>query len=818
MVIIIYCGSARSILRDSETKQDESGVDVENIGLNTREASLMMKNNLNKYTATGLGFLSLLIGFITLSQRITLCNARHDEHNKKTIYEKLESYYGYYAAATSTFGGPGDDDVYFATTTDEWVRPSSTFEEPCYDDRFQATPTISSKTPKPPERITDLANWDRWDDVRKAIENGADINEKEKDIEGGKTLLHIAIISNPDIVGYLLSRGANVNAKEKFYGDTPLHAAVKIQNAKEIGLLLDAGANVRENNYALKAPLDYALDIAADSEAKDRRKIVDLIFSRGADVNGKDGNGLTPLQYVSLNSLSDNATKDLMKYLISKGAKPDLFSASAIGDRQEVEKLLREKHDAREKIAGGWTALHVASTEEIAKLLIDHGADVNAATTDTWPFGDKGITPLHMQIINGWKNIVALLIERGADLNARTGRGYTPLVIAVSRDNQSKSESNKIMVRSEIAELLLSKGADVNIKDDDGRTLLHRIVHSSDISLAKELVLKYGADVNAKDNSGDTPLYKAAYNLDNIELAQFLIDNGADVKTRNIEGKTLLNIIAPYSDDWNISLAKELVLKYGEDVNGKDNGGDTPLQKAAGNNNNIELVQFLIDNGADVKTRNNDGETLLNTFALDRSAAAGDISMAKTLVMNYGADVNTKDNGGDTPLHKAVRNDKTELAQFLIESGADVNAKTKSGDTPLHLAANPAIAHPFIYDSGDPALARLLMDAGANVNAKDITGITPLHLAASAGAAQITAALIQSGADVNAADDSGATPLHQAAYRGCGDVVRLLLTHCADPRARDLKGRTPYDTALSQGHAEIAETLRTFSPGNCPAH
>ena len=95
-----------------------------------------------------------------------------------------------------------------------------------------------------------------------------------------------------------------------------------------------------------------------------------------------------------------------------------------------------------------------------------------------------------------------------------------------------------------------------------------------------------------------------------------------------------------------------------------------------------------------------------------------------TLLLERGADINARNNNGWTPLHHAVRHNTSAMVTLLLERGADINARDALGTTVLH----------HIARQSDPATvapaAAFLLDAGADINAQDEQGKTPLHTAA----------------------------------------------------------------------------------------
>ena len=237
------------------------------------------------------------------------------------------------------------------------------------------------------------------------------------------------------------------------------------------------------------------------------------------------------------------------------------------------------------------------------------------------------------------------------------------------------------------------------------------------------------------------------------------------------------------------------LLKEGADLNAVDKGGRTLLYSVTSS----EVAKALIDAGADPKVRDAHGITPLH-----RVANSG---VAKVLIA-AGADLNAKDRAffGDTPLHDAVMDARVDvvIAKVLIDAGANPNAKNKNDNTPLHYAR-------------DAETAKILLAAGANPNVKNRYGYTPLRLAKDLG---IVEALLAAGADPNVADKEGYAPLHDATD---AKVTAALLAAGADPKAKTETGHTPLIGAKDSGAVEAllvagADPNAKTNLGRAPLH
>ena len=245
-------------------------------------------------------------------------------------------------------------------------------------------------------------------------------------------------------------------------------------------------------------------------------------------------------------------------------------------------------------------------------------------------------------------------IANGANVNAMSFRSYGSLVKPPLHEAASRGHK-------EIAELLITAGADVKAKTDDGNTPLHSAAAKEHENIAELLIAK-GADVNAKDNEGITPLHWASGTgwRGGYEIAKLLISKGADVNVKKEDGWTPLHNAAREGRKETI----KILIANGADVHAKSNGGTTPLHAAANGRRRPRYRPGQPDHGIS-------GEQIADLLII-----------VETLIAK-GADVNAKNKLGITPLDNAINH--TETATLLRKHGGKTGEELKAeGNEKIH--------------------------------------------------------------------------------------------------------------------------------------
>jgi ankyrin repeat protein len=249
-----------------------------------------------------------------------------------------------------------------------------------------------------------------------------------------------------------------------------------------------------------------------------------LIVTYSGDINTRGGYHATPLRAAIV-----KGNVEVMKLLLEHGADVDavgregftlLYEASR---RLEILSLLLDHHaDVNHQDKFGWTALLRASFEgelEVARVLLRHGAATDTADTE-------GFTPLLMASQSGDLGIVHLLLESGTAVDLQNNVGWTPLMSASQWGHP------------DVVHALLQNGASVDIQDNDGWTPLasaSRYGHP----VVVHVLLQNGASVDSRSNYGWTPLASAS-RYGHPDVVRVLLQNGASVDSRNNYGWTPL--------------------------------------------------------------------------------------------------------------------------------------------------------------------------------------------------------------------------------------------------------------------------------------
>lgn len=311
---------------------------------------------------------------------------------------------------------------------------------------------------------------------------------------------------------------------------------------------------------------------------------------------------------------------------------------------------------------------------------------------------------LHIAAKKNASNLARLLLQKGAEPNLTDSNGATPLRVAVENRCQR------------IVQSLLFHGADTEIQDCHGNTALHTALSGRIDEEIISLLIAKNADIEARDLLERTPLYIAIIR-NSQTTARYLIRHGADANAwcdnSQIVG-TLLFEAVRQSKEW----AVKLLLEGGADLQARNSIGRQTLYYAVAHGQE-SIVRILLDHAASLRT------TIDSVY--DSGVALLDFAMGKSnvtvveMLLKAGADINGQDILGDTALHRLMRTGQQPLEQMvslLVGLGAQINIGNSNGDTPLHLA---------IYH-GRLKIVQMLLDAGAGPHATNMLGETPLDM------------------------------------------------------------------------------------------
>jgi len=304
---------------------------------------------------------------------------------------------------------------------------------------------------------------------------------------------------------------------------------------------------------------------------------------------------------------------------------------------------------------------------------------------------------LNFAIRNENMDLIRYLMEndefkRNININKPDFNEDYPIIIAFYTNN------------IEIFKYLMEQGADCNIKNNNDTSLLSLSINKSKYSFVKLLLNQY-ININEKDSSGNYPLMKAisqkAFDIIML-LVEYAKNHNIDMNITNMNGDTPLTL----SYRMNYQQIFRLLICY-LDINQKDSEGNTVLYYAI-DQEDIETINYLIRNRADVNSKNNQGIS-----CLDLAIAKGS-KILKILLQSRHDNIlfNIPNSQGEIPLITIIKaknytiNEKEEIIKYLIEKGSNINYIDKQGNSPLIYAINKKCL----------SIVKQLIKNGANIN------------------------------------------------------------------------------------------------------
>lgn len=311
---------------------------------------------------------------------------------------------------------------------------------------------------------------------------------------------------------------SKIERKSMITDELRLIEAVKTKNRALVKALIGKfNGNINRKDSSGKSVLFYACEDGG-------LNMVELLLEKDADIDVTDNEGDT-----LLHAAVRNGNKPIVQLLIERGLYIDEknnegrtpLMLAAISSRADIAKYLVEQGaDVRIRDDNGNNAFKYAVTggnKQLISLLMDESAEEKT---------NYGNNALHIAVLSGsLESVKAVIAENPEMMNERNDKGQTPIFIA--------AENNKYV----IVKQLLEAGADINLYDNNSRTILHLSVLYNNLASIK-LLVEHNVEIDATDSNGNTPLMLAVKNR-KAESAYYLLECGADTNILNDEGKSV---------------------------------------------------------------------------------------------------------------------------------------------------------------------------------------------------------------------------------------------------------------------------------------
>lgn len=519
---------------------------------------------------------------------------------------------------------------------------------------------------------------------------------------------------------------------------------------------------------------------------------ITLLLRYGADANGFDREGVTPLYAVTRAQCFESA-----KILLKHGADTNLSAgpdsesplslAASTNSTEFVQLYLAHEGNPDFVMENGSTtlvsAMNKTTSPKVVEMLLTSGGDPNAKN-------GEGTTALFQAIQVNRVDLMRVLLENGANANLPGPKHplwpstYKPQALQLLLDHgaDTKKTPGVMELASSLKKLdsikiLLNHGVSPNLRKDGVYTPLCSAIRDNSADIVTYL-LENGADPNF--NAAEYPAFKCITHKRTQFLPQ-LVAAGADLH----KPKGIIETAVQFNDKDVIAY----LLDQGVSPNDRTAEGCTALTTAI-RENRSELVEILLARGADPSIRGQDWPLCmavkrppilrkLLTATPNPRAFRGVVEMAVVanqlesvkLLLAAGVSVEDKNCGVFSPLTSAIREERKDIVRYLLDvANADPNGPGE------HLPLVKALRR---Y-SGDTEIIQMLLTRGADIN-KMHRGWNAILQAVENGDAEILKLLIDMGGpvDLQQVDESGRAVIDIVTERGWEEGLALLFPNSA---------------------------------------
>lgn len=308
-----------------------------------------------------------------------------------------------------------------------------------------------------------------------------------------------------------------------------------------------------------------------------------------------------------------------------------------------------------------------------------------------------------------------------------------------------------------------------------------------------------------------------------LELFQYLAEQGYDVCRRTKDGMICLHIAAL---NGCFRLCKILLEKYNVDIHWRDDNEGNVLHFAA-ESGDIDLCQYIIENGSDVYSKKKDGTNCFHIAALN-----GHFHLCKALLENYDFNIHMTNDSGMNVLLFAAESGDLDLCKYLIEKGSKISSVTMNNmnclltgasqgrfrlckalleifDFEIHMQSSKGfnVLH-YAAENGDLEMFTYFLERGSYVSSKTKDNRDCLHIAASQGYSFLCKILLKFyGFKVNMKCDKGWAAIHYATESGNLDLVRYFVENGSDIHWKTKNNTNCLHIAASKGNINLCKVL-----------